>query len=177
MKISNLQVTFQPWRTSKLPVSKCKISLLLVVFSLCHCPNQLLLPKPVTLTFAVLKTSFLQSGRMLTDQAGKWYDVFRNITILSFLSSKFDRNAAQVPEDSVYTSAWNQNKPSERTFWQKQKSFAGKNRKCTSSEWPNVKFWCSPLISKFSESIIAWWRSLRCPHFGNLGNPDKWIET
>lgn len=64
------------------------------------------LSKPVIVTFAELKTSFLQSGRMLTDQAGKWYDVFRNITVLSFLSSKFDRNAAQVPEESVYTSAW-----------------------------------------------------------------------
>jgi len=63
------------------------------------------LSKPVIVTFAVLKTSVLQSGRMLTDQAGKWYDVFRNITALSFLSSKFDRNAAQVPEESVYTSA------------------------------------------------------------------------
>lgn len=52
-------------------------------------------------TFAVLKTAVLQSGRMLTDQAGNWYDVFRNTTVLSFLSSEFDRNAEQLPNESV----------------------------------------------------------------------------
>lgn len=59
-----------------------------------------------TVTFAVLKTTFLQSGKMLTDHAGRWYDELRNSTILSFLSSTLARKAAHAPEESVYKSAY-----------------------------------------------------------------------
>lgn len=53
------------------------------------------------LTSAVLNTTFLQSGKMLTDHAGKWYDTFRNTTVLSPLSSMLERKAAHAPEESV----------------------------------------------------------------------------
>nr|GMD09017.1 hypothetical protein Iba_chr06dCG4110 [Ipomoea batatas] len=36
-------------------------------------------------TLAVLKTTFLQSGRMLTDQAGRKYDFPLNLTVASFV--------------------------------------------------------------------------------------------
>lgn len=58
------------------------------------------------LTFAVLKTTFLQSGRMLTDQAGRWYELFRNTTVLSFFSSMFEIKATHAPEASAKTSAY-----------------------------------------------------------------------
>lgn len=59
-------------------------------------------------TFAVLKSTFLQSGKMLTDHAGKWYDMFRNTTVLSSLSSVFARNAEHAPDPSLYTLAYNE---------------------------------------------------------------------
>lgn len=55
------------------------------------------------ITFAELKTTFLQSGRILTDHAGRWYDRFRKVTVLSFLSSMLAINAAHAPEESLYT--------------------------------------------------------------------------
>lgn len=57
------------------------------------------------LTLAVLYTTFLQSGRMLTDHAGRWYVIFLNFTTESVLLSEFERKAAHNPEESVYTSA------------------------------------------------------------------------
>lgn len=38
-------------------------------------------------TFAVLSTTFLQSGKMLTDHAGKWYELPLNVTVASDLVS------------------------------------------------------------------------------------------
>lgn len=58
-------------------------------------PNQ-----KIKFTFAVLNTTFLQSGRMLTDHAGRLYDLFLNTTVLSFLSSRLAIKAAQAPEAS-----------------------------------------------------------------------------
>jgi hypothetical protein len=49
-------------------------------------------------TFAVLKTTFLQSGRMLTDQAGRSYCLFLKVTTLSFSESMLARNATHPPE-------------------------------------------------------------------------------
>lgn len=46
-------------------------------------------------TFAVLKMTFLQSGRMLTDQAGRAYKFPLNDTFASKLWSMLARNAAQ----------------------------------------------------------------------------------
>ena len=58
------------------------------------------------ITFAVLKTSFLQSGKMLTDHAGRWYVVFLNTTVAPFLSSVLEIIAEQAPDDSSYTSTY-----------------------------------------------------------------------
>lgn len=49
-------------------------------------------------TFAVLKMTFLQSGRMLTDQAGRKYKFPLNVTFASKLLSTFARKAAQSLE-------------------------------------------------------------------------------
>lgn len=53
------------------------------------------------LTFAVLNATFLQSGRMLTDHAGKKYDTFLNTTVMSVALSVLARNAAQAPVESA----------------------------------------------------------------------------
>jgi hypothetical protein len=49
-------------------------------------------------TFAVLKTTFLQSGRILTDQAGRSYCMSLKVTTLSFSESMLARNAAHPPK-------------------------------------------------------------------------------
>lgn len=52
-------------------------------------------------TFAVLNTTFLQSGRILTDQAGRSYCLLRKVTTLSLAESMFARNATQPPDWSL----------------------------------------------------------------------------
>lgn len=51
-------------------------------------------------TFAVLNATFLQSGRILTDQAGTLYDLFWKMIDLSFCSSILAMNATHPPEGS-----------------------------------------------------------------------------
>lgn len=53
-------------------------------------------------TSAVLNTTDLQSGRMLTDHAGRSYDWPWNSTVVSF-APQFAKKAAQVPEALWYT--------------------------------------------------------------------------
>lgn len=52
----------------------------------------------IILTFAVLKTSSLQSCRMLMDQAGRSYWAFPKVIFAENCGSKFERNAAQPPD-------------------------------------------------------------------------------
>jgi len=52
-------------------------------------------------TFAVLNTTFLQSGRILTDQAGRSYCLLRKVTTLSLAESIFARNATHPPDWSL----------------------------------------------------------------------------
>jgi len=47
-------------------------------------------------TIAVLSTTFLQSGKMLTDHAGKWYELPLKFTVLSDLVSTLARKAAHT---------------------------------------------------------------------------------
>lgn len=56
-------------------------------------------------TFAVLKATFLQSGKMLTDHAGKRYDFPLKVTVASDCVPKFARNAAHDPDAVLYTEA------------------------------------------------------------------------
>lgn len=49
-------------------------------------------------TFAVFRTTFLQSGKMLTDQAGKLYDFPLKFTVASDCVPKFARKAAHFPD-------------------------------------------------------------------------------
>lgn len=49
-------------------------------------------------TFAVLRATFLQSGKMLTDQAGKWYEFPLKLTVASDWVPILARNAAHSPE-------------------------------------------------------------------------------
>ena len=48
-------------------------------------------------TFAVLKATFLQSGKMLTDHAGKRYDLPLKVTVASDCVPIFARKAAHDP--------------------------------------------------------------------------------
>lgn len=59
------------------------------------------------LTFAVLSTSFLQSGKMLTDHAGKWYELPLKFTVASDWVPTLARKAAHTPDPVLYTLAWN----------------------------------------------------------------------
>ena len=56
-------------------------------------------------TFAVLKATFLQSGKMLTDHAGKLYDFPLKVTVASDFVSTFARKAAHDPDSVLYTAA------------------------------------------------------------------------
>jgi hypothetical protein len=47
-------------------------------------------------TFAVLRTTFLQSGKMLTDHAGKLYEFPLKFTVASDLVPTLARKAAHV---------------------------------------------------------------------------------
>jgi len=47
-------------------------------------------------TFAVLRTTFLQSGKMLTDHAGKWYELPLKFTVASDWVPTLARKAAHV---------------------------------------------------------------------------------
>jgi drug/metabolite transporter superfamily protein YnfA len=55
--------------------------------------------------YTVFSTTFLQSGRMLTDHAGSLYILPLNVTVLSDWPSILARNAAQT-EPALYTVAW-----------------------------------------------------------------------
>ena len=57
-------------------------------------------------TFAVFRTTFLQSGKMLTDHAGKWYELPLKLTVASDLVSTLARKAAHTPDPVLYTAAW-----------------------------------------------------------------------
>lgn len=46
-----------------------------------------------------------------------------------------------------------------------------KEKKNTSWLGPSDILVGSPLSKKCSHAFIDWWSSLRCPHFGFLGNP------
>lgn len=56
-------------------------------------------------TFAVLKATFLQSGKMLTDHAGKRYDLPLKVTVASDCVPMFARKAAHDPDEVLYTAA------------------------------------------------------------------------
>lgn len=53
---------------------------------------------------AVLNTTFLQSGRMLTDQGGTLYVMFLNVINLSSFASTLARKATHPPDWSSKTS-------------------------------------------------------------------------
>jgi hypothetical protein len=53
-------------------------------------------------TLAVLNTTDLQSGRILTDHAGRSYDTPWKVTVLSFVP-QLAKNAAHVPLGPWYT--------------------------------------------------------------------------
>ena len=55
--------------------------------------------KIVKHTFAVLNATFWQSGRMLTDHAGKWNGLPLKVTVASDWSSMLARKAAHLPDD------------------------------------------------------------------------------
>lgn len=59
-------------------------------------------------TFAVFRATFLQSGKMLTDHAGKWYELPLKLTVASDLLSTLARNAAHT-DPVLYTAAWEKN--------------------------------------------------------------------
>lgn len=59
----------------------------------------------------MLKLTFLQSGRMLTNQAGRKYKFPLNVTLASKLLSKFARKAAQ----SLKFKFWSGYVPNERS--------------------------------------------------------------
>lgn len=64
---------------------------------------------------AVLNTTDLQSGRMLTDHAGRSYDEPWNTTVLSFWL-QLAKNAAHVPSGPWYTCACTHNTKREPHF-------------------------------------------------------------
>lgn len=47
-------------------------------------------------TLAVLRTTFLQSGKMLTDHAGKWYELPLKFTVTSDVVPTLARKAAHA---------------------------------------------------------------------------------
>lgn len=57
-------------------------------------------------TLAVFRTTFLQSGKMLTDHAGKWYELPLKLTVASDLVSILARKAEHPPDPVLYTAAW-----------------------------------------------------------------------
>jgi hypothetical protein len=59
----------------------------------------------IVYTWAVFSTTFLQSGRMLTDHAGRLYILPLKVTVLSDWPSMLARNAAQT-DPALYTAAW-----------------------------------------------------------------------
>lgn len=66
------------------------------------------------LTFAVLNTSVLQSGRMLMDQGGKSYCLLLNVTLAADCALEFARKAAHAPVPEEKTWAWKITKHRER---------------------------------------------------------------
>jgi hypothetical protein len=55
----------------------------------------------MSLAFAVLKETFLQSGKMLIDIGGKSYEAFRKGTDAALLESLFMRKAAHSPDTAL----------------------------------------------------------------------------
>lgn len=55
----------------------------------------------MSLAFAVLKATFLQSGKMLIDIGGKSYEAFRKGTDAAFIVSLFIRKAAHSPDTAL----------------------------------------------------------------------------
>lgn len=55
----------------------------------------------MSLAFAVLKATFLQSGKMLIDIGGKSYEAFRKGTDAALLESLFMRKTAHSPDTAL----------------------------------------------------------------------------
>lgn len=55
----------------------------------------------MSLALAVLKETFLQSGKMLIDSGGKSYEAFRKGTDAGLLESLFMRKAAHSPDTAL----------------------------------------------------------------------------
>ena len=55
--------------------------------------------------FAVFSTTFLQSGKMLTDHAGNWYELPLNFTVALDCVPTLARKAEHNPDSVLYVAA------------------------------------------------------------------------